>query len=358
MAQGRIVQGDSKALLETLERLAAQQVEQITFGDFEKLQRLASSFIENVNIIRTHYQRVDNQSNLTTQLAQIYEAMRYEEGAVNDIIRQQQLFEEGLDKFLGRKIYLSYVYESGKVAFGDDFVLEQLYKEATAQRGRANISESKLTEELFDQIKDEKLISIKQQLNDSAGRKQVVYQKALGRYKDSKKYKKDKSEFINTYWWQKQPPDPPFEIGWTSKINNIGDIAEAYVDAVVHEQAEDWDASTETIEYHLYWLWHKYIQRNTTPAILRGDVVAQNDGGLQIHFAVKSGSFSTARLGQYYRFAQNIKKIKFLRAEDLLDESSSIFKTLISSSKATTALIEKINNETAELFNRTEHVDL
>jgi hypothetical protein len=63
-----------------------------------------------------------------------------------------------------------------------------------------------------------------------------------------------------------------------------------------------------------------------------------SDNG-EIQFAVKSGSFSTASFGQYYRFAKNILELDFLTAEDL--QNNEVFKGLISSRADTSQKIIK-----------------
>jgi len=92
------------------------------------------------------------------------------------MLRLQHDFENELNKFLNRKIYLTYVNEDGTLNYYDDANIGKLYAQAGANRGRGNISASKI----FDANDLEE--NIKNLLEESVKNKKKVYESALIRY--------------------------------------------------------------------------------------------------------------------------------------------------------------------------------
>ena len=266
--------------------------------------------------------------------------MRVDTEYTRDALAAQHEFEVHVNAFLNRNVYLAYVYPDGTVDFGGEDALARLYGMATAQFGRGNVSAGSVNDDIF-KDRDEIIHALQSQYERAADERKEVYVEAVRRYlaqpPEAHYYKKStKHDWSKTYWWYIKNRQDSSAWGHTDKINNIGDIAEGYVDTVVNE---DTNVNNSHLEESLESLW-AHIRRNNTPAIIREDVSLKNSKG-DIQFAVKSGSFSTASIGQYYRFAQNIVKLKFLTAKDL--ENNDVFKALISNNTKTTQVRERLN---------------
>lgn len=90
-------------------------------------------------------------------------------------------------------------------------------------------------------------------------------------------------------------------------------------------------------------MWRNHIQKDSIGAAIKGDVVLDSNGKIQ--FAIKSGSFSTARIRQYILLAYNMLRLNYLSPEQLVDVNT--FKRLTSGglSKMADTLIEYINEK-------------
>lgn len=121
---------------------------------------------------------------------------------------------------------------------------------------------------------------------------------------------------------------------------NEGPIAEGYAGAVINEDPE---VSNSKMEHSLEVLWRNHIQKDSLGAAIKGDIVLDSNGKIQ--FAIKSGSFSTARIRQYILLAYNMLRLNYLSPEQLVNVNT--FKRLTSGglSKMADTLVEYINEK-------------
>ena len=138
-----------------------------------------------------------------------------------------------------------------------------------------------------------------QQLKVEGNSNEDVYN-AIERWKEnSNEGIKDYDPSVKTFYWRINPP----YLGWTSKIDTQGIIAEGYAEAVINNRN---DVVNSALESSLKALWEKYIQKDSIPAAIKGDVILD---GTNVQFAIKQGSFSTAKIGQYINLAFNITQL-------------------------------------------------
>ena len=95
-------------------------------------------------------------------------------------------------------------------------------------------------------------------------------------------------------------------------------------------------------------LWLNYIKgkKDSIAALIKGDVVYSKNGDIQ--FAVKSGQYSTAKIGQYVNFAYNVLQLKELTIEQLM--TPGVMNKLIRSGNATEKILEALANNVEEEF--------
>ena len=93
------------------------------------------------------------------------------------------------------------------------------------------------------------------------------------------------------------------------------------------------------MEYSLKVLYENHIQKDSVGAAIRGDVVWNENGNIQ--FAIKEGSFSTARFGQYLNLAYNTIQIKMISA----NEYEKYLPKLIRISKVADSILTNINQK-------------
>ena len=318
-----------KVIKDIIEDKSAQEIANNTIEDFLKLKEAAKIFINDVQTISDMYKTVlEGSLTIKDEIIRFYKAMSEDNKKTRDTLIAMNKFEEALNAFLGRTIYLTYVTADGYLNYYNDAHIEDIYKtKAYKSSGGRGVGITGLLDS-NDLIGD-----IKQKLKDAEVGKRMVYMTAIERYKkndveEKMKYNPSKKTF---YWYTNLKRH---YLNHTDVISQIGDIAEGYADAVINK---DRKVSDKNLESSLGILWYNHITRNTTSAIYEGDLIYNEDGNIQ--FAIKSGQFSTATVGQYYSFARNILNLKFLTKEDLLNDRQ-VFEKLV-----------KANDVTDEIFN-------
>jgi len=220
----------------------------------------------------------------------------------------QHSFENQLNNFLGRKIYLSWVNDEGHILYFDEANIGRLYASATANRGRGNISASKV-ENLMDV--NDLTNDLQKKLEDSERMRAHVYNIAIARWSgnEANETVKNYNPSKKTFYWKLI--DNRHISGWTKPISTKGVIAEGYAGAVINE---DPDVVSSNLEYSLKNLYENHIQKDSLGAAIKGDIIWNENGNIQ--FAIKEGSFSTARFGQYLNLAYNTIQIKTISASE------------------------------------------
>lgn len=316
-----------------LYQATAQAVYNNEKGDFQALKVIAKEYLERVEILSTFYENAISKSNLSEKINNMYSKMRQNEDYTRQMLRYQHDFEVGLNNFLGRNIFLAYVNEDGSINYYGNANIGKLYQQATAQKGRGNISQGKMFDanDLQQNIKD---LLLKSQMSKNA-----VYTNAIDRYsKNQNEDSMKKNPSKGTYWWLLEDG---YHKHFTNPIGNRGEIAEGYAAAVINEDNSISNNNLQGDSGSLSILYYNYIQgkKNSIGAAIKGDVKFGQDGSLQ--FAVKSGSFSTGMVGQYINLAINIQQIN----EISLENFEEALPKLIKLSKVADQIIKAANKK-------------
>lgn len=318
---------------EYVKKITANEVYKVHQGNYEQLKYAAQIFLDRVRDIADLNHQIVSQNSIKTQMSKIHEYMKKDVENTRQALQLQHIFETQLNDFMGRVIYLTYVDKEGNINFYDDANIGKLYSQATKEsKGRrGNISASKMFEtiDLEQELREKMLISIAE--------RKLVYQQAIRRWEKNKTQDyvdgiplsgKDYNPSKNTFYWRLND----YHItGWTDPISNRGWIAEGYAGAVINEDPQ---VKSKAIESSLKQLWEEHIQQDSIGGAIKGDIVLRDNGNIQ--FAVKSGSFSTARFGQYVRLAYNIQQIDILTPEQF----EKVLPVLVNFRKATTEIIQ------------------
>ncbi len=248
----------------------------------------------------------------------------------------QHVFEEQLNVFFGRTIYLTYVTDDGNINYYNEATIGRLYRErarAGSGKGKFNksiINEKKMNDGSISEGFETKDLQeeLKERLEKSQMDKQFVYVTALQRYNNTTSKPEDYHYNFpeKTFYWHYSST----YLGHTEKINNRGDISEWYVDAVVNE---DRNITENYLERSLQELWKRYGKgkRDIAYGIIKGDITLKTDGSIQ--FAVKYGEFDSAKIGQFVRMAYNILQLKSFTKEELEKNLSSISRYMYNTDK-------------------------
>ena len=324
---------NEKIVQSTLRTVTAQSIFQSDKQTFDALKQAANIYLKRVGILSDFYKNTIAKKKVSEKIRDIYSHMRENEKFTQQMLRYQHQFEQALNTFLQRKIYLTYVKDDGTLNFYDDINIGKLYEQAGANRGRGNISSSKI----FDANDLEE--NIKNILNESVKNKKMVYLSALQRYHKTQK----EESFVynpskNTFYWRLN--DSYHITGWTHPFSNTGPIAQGYAGAIINDEKNE--ISNDSIEKSLYLLYTNYIEKDSIGAAIKGDIIYNKDNSIQ--FAVKKGSFSTAMVGQYMNLALNIQRLKQITKEDF----EKILPRLIKMTKLTNQIIDIANGEATQ----------
>ncbi len=335
---------NKKIVDNVLRTVTAQEVVKIDKGDFEGLKVAAQKYLTSIEIVSDIYKEAISKTKIRHKITAIYSQMRNETEYTREMLKYQHEFENTLNQFLGRVIYLTYVNDDGTVYFYDDANIGKLYATATANRGRGNISKTKIFDanDLQEDLKDS--------ITESIAKRKNVYQTAIRRYHsnegDEGKMNYNPSD-RTFYWWSKYHERLG---GWTDPIVNEGPIAEGYAGAVINEEPE---INNNDIEHSLEVLWNNYIGKDSIGAALKGDIVYKKNEDIQ--FAVKKGSFSSAMVRQYINLAFNIQRLDRLTVEELTQPA--IFDKMTKLTSKTDKIIDAINRDvTKELLEELSQV--
>lgn len=324
---------NEKNIKQTLAQETAKGTKPQAVKDIKEIKKLARSFLKKADEIGTLGNSFLSARGRTEIDWASYEKMpdiiqNYKKQTTTTFIRKmltlQHSFDKSLDKILNRKITLTYVNEEdGNIFFYNDRQVSQLYKNATA--GTEEAEEGRTSGSIsanFAKLKNKKGKSIspfnigddkdlQKRLKESLRQKNKVYVKLMERYNsndDEEKKKYNPSE--NTFYWRIY--DAHHITNHSHPFANKGDIAEAYVNAVVNE---DNNINNNSIEQSLRNLYFTYLENvsgenkhDSLSAISKGDVKLKENGYFQ--FAVKTNSFSTASFTAYIRFAINILALR------------------------------------------------
>ncbi len=318
---------------ENIKKITSEEIYKVHQGNYNELKVAANIFLDKVDKIakRNHY--IASQNTIKKEITDIYKYMKEDSENTREALQLQHIFETQLNDFMGRVIYLTYVDKQGNLNIYDDANIGKLYSQATKEsKGqRGNISAGKMfqTIDLQEDLKEKMLLSISQ--------RKEVYQEAIARWEGNKTQDWDREKIEsgkvynpskNTFYWRLND----YHItGWTDPIQNRGWIAEGYAGAVINEDPE---VLSIKLQHGLKSLWENHILQDSIGGAIKGDVVWKENGNIQ--FAVKSGTFSTARFGQFVRLAFNILQIDILTPSQF----QKVLPALVNFKKITNEIIQ------------------
>ena len=313
---------------------------------FNELKLASEKFLKEIQTASYLSSTDDLITQMTTMQGKVsvfYSNMRnvYDSDYTRKVLKLQHEYENALNKFFEREIYLTYVDENGNIiAYGDE-AIGKVYEKATRNAGRGNLNKKALEDVTnFNSEMDE----INRKLAKSAEARRNVYLTAIYRWefyehngeKEVKTANYPNENYFHRYYWQKTNNS----YGESKRISSRGVIAEAYADAVINENKSllgnlEGDSGALSALNNL-------IEKDNIPASLKGDIVL--DSNNKIQFAVKEGNFSTAMIGQYINIAYNITKIIATNKTELI----LALPKLVKNNNIADGIVNAINNKGVE----------
>lgn len=244
----------------------------------------------------------------------------YLRSEVVDINLKMEQFSKQLNLFLNQKIQLTYVYYDSKSKEPIVFLVDdvgQIMKKDMGSKGagiktRINMTRKKAMQALkgansaIKRLAEQNYMTSLQIKNLKDSYNQVVYR--FNKYKYQAKTGENKSKIIHVIIWRPQ-------IDWKVVImgNNIGDIKQAYVNALINRKGFISSELEKNIDDFM-----EYVSMvDAAPGMLQGDVSERLEDGSTIEYAVKGASASFMSL----QLAINLA-IQILTAQPPFDEQA------------------------------------
>ena len=262
---------------------------------FNQLRQKAQEFLLQLVTIYENGDKYRVHSNGSKELMRLWTIYRDTQTA-RALALLQNNFALALDAFLDRKIILTYVDKQGNLLLYTEEGEIEILNKVTKNEGRGNFSMKefgkaeqiqKLPADLRPGTEEDLIAAI----HASVAEKQQVYQTGYERY-DKVRKGLIHDKITRRYYWRLNASAIDFpENGFS-----LGEMAEAYANVIIQR---DRDVTNATLESSLQVLYNRYIKskKDNIPAILKGDVVVNENGNISL--AVKGQSASTAKIGQY-----------------------------------------------------------
>lgn len=290
----------------------AETLKNDLFDNSVVLKKSARKFIRGLRKIMKNYHNISvlqrgSKVGIQQSLNFIYDAMKKSAEETRQGIKLQYDFEQALNTFLGRQIFLLYITQDGKLLYADQQNAAKIYQTATSHAdGKGSIKDidkTQLTEYPNNISKEfQKDYENRQKLYNPI-REQVTKRWTQNHNPENFWVKKDK-KLLNTFYWKIGTDNGRNLWNWSKSINR-GHISEAYAYLIWQEKSQEKFDPKKESDIGKYWYYmdsHKIL--NSVAGIVQGDVSFFQDSSIQ--FAVKSGSFNTAAMGSYIDVAYQL----------------------------------------------------
>lgn len=303
----------------------------------EKLLIVVNTYNGANNALRNSISYYQN-GNLKIIFKKLYDYMAQDQELTREIIKAQEQFQAAKNKVNNITMGLIYfdINSNKIIVSSQDAMAKFLKKYATTStsksgRGRGNVSlqgEERQKELIENDLNNDKIWKELTELINKISEpyKESVLDEALFRWANQDMYYKRRVQKQNTkkyknsfYWW---PTKGETKIGWSNSYRNRGYIAEGYIAALLDLPDSFKNPNDENEEENIKILNYYTAATNNKGASKEQDIVMNfNTGHLQFRyqFAVKSGSFSTARVGQYIKQALDVLIYKTIYSENSTD---------------------------------------
>lgn len=305
-----------KQIDQLVKSVSEEFIQQDKILGFEQFKIICKNYIDQV---QKYIFDLQNRKNLIDRIFAIGSLMHEDISSVQSILVLSHAFEVALNTFLGRKIPVTWISNSGNIKIVEESKILSAYGSAnlglSAQHGKGITSyvgriEGVNNKTFQKEILDPELKKLQQQLTRSSMNKKAVFQQAKRRYANSPNmsYAQNPktSSYVQNIYWRTQIKRGT-RLRFSGKISNYGYIGEGYVAMVLHtkndelntrihypssQQAPPYDMAGEK---YLEILSQYALQGDAIPGIIQGDVKATDDGNIQL--AVKQGrNFSSASI--------------------------------------------------------------
>lgn len=311
-------------------------------GNFTFLKQAAQSFLTSVKIYNRKYTEVT----LKGKIDLLHNLMETSTPDVKLILKNQHDFEEAVNIFLGRVVFLNYVNSDGTINI---YTPAEIGKKVYQKAYKKSKTTAGISSKSMDSIQGlKKYENLRKAVLEASKNKQQVFIEATRRFDKTNVDENHKRvmhypNWRRTFYWRLYSKNRI--TGWTlQSIGNKGHIAEGYADLVINDYEDSVGKIIDNtnVQYGLEKL-ASLIMPNNISGIKKGDIQLNSSDGI-IQFAIKSSTFNTSSIDNDLALALNIKTFQSLSIEALEDN----FDDLIDLSKVGTVIFNDMKKDAIE----------
>ena len=298
---------DLKQIEDILVRISKEEVAKRTEMTLEQLRYAAKVFLKEVDDciqIQNQFDIYKTTGGLKISYTKLYNKMRADTKVTQKLISAMQNFQIAKNNFNNVTMILAYInIDENKIILSTQSNMAAFFKKyATASSGRANITVGENRQEELNKGLNEYWKHLEKLLNQNSKKYYGILEQALRRWNNEEMYYKKTKNYKNTFYWRPYLPHFTY-IHWSKPYGTRGPIGEGYVAALMQEAFHQ-----GSLEDNISILNDYTNETDNVGASKMQDVVFNfnNSKMNNIQIAIKSGKFSTAKIGQYITQAINI----------------------------------------------------
>lgn len=281
-------------------QLTTKDINEDFKNNSEYLKKAAGNFIKGIRKVINKYNHIKvlqrgNSTGIRGKLQEIYSNMKESTLITQECIKLQYNFENALNKFLGREIYLLYVTQEGKMLYANEINAAKIYRTAVARSGGKGSIKDLKTQQLKDfpeEIAENFETTLRRRQNLYKPIQDEVIERWTHNHNDTYGWVQRNPKLVNTFYWKENN-----KWNWSKTINR-GHIYETYAHLVWQENQElSFNPEIELDIGRFWYYMDSHGLLNSIAGVVQGDVSFFLNPSIQ--FAVKSGNFNTAAMGSY-----------------------------------------------------------
>lgn len=295
---------------------APEDIKQNLKGNALYLRDAALNFIIEIENIINKYEELDKKISLFSQpLSNLGKAMQRNKQDLQSIISKQYTFEQQLNNFLGRSINFAWVDSEGNILYADQTTAKEIYTSANLSTDSKKRYVGKVSSTQVKQKATQMPSFVQDHYANAVQfrtlKHQALFQLILERLNKNKdKTNPWSKKYYSRVYWEGHNPigvkgnnfhHPKYQ--WSAKYNQ-GHISQGYVNFIFNKI--NWYGTGESDIGNFMM---NEIQKDTTPGIVKGDIVLGEGNGInnKIQIAIKSqNTFNTASIGTYLSVAYQV----------------------------------------------------
>ena len=310
---------------DTLVRISKEEVKKEAEMTLEQLHYAAKVFLKEVDTcihIQNQFSIYKTTGKLKVSFTKLYNKMKTDEKVTQRLVSAMQNFQIAKNRFNNVTMVLAYIdIDENKIVLSTQENMATFLKKyatVSSKGGRGNVTIGKNRQEELNNGLNEYWKHLENLLNQNSKKYYGILEQTLRRWHNKEMFykKKEPKKYNNTFYWRPYLPHFTY-IHWSRSYGSRGPIGEGYMAALMQEAFHQ-----GSLEDNISILNDYTDKTDNIGASKMQDIVFNfnNNRMNNIQIAVKSGQFSTPRIGQYIQQAIEIILIEKLGQNNFLTD--------------------------------------